>query len=206
MECELGDFDRAEAYLGTLLGAEHWEAWSGAADPLAIALCGRIAGNARWPEAMKARIAQMLVSYPRMAPMGTLMCRMALGVVAVEGGDVAAVREQYAALDAMPRAPRVWWEIHCIGRLLGVMAHHIGEPEKAAAHFEEALAFCRQAGYRPELAWTCCDYADLLLERNSPGDHERAMALLDEGLAISREMGMKPLMERILSRRKILKA
>ena len=36
-----------------------------------------------------------------------------------------------------------------------------------------ALAFCRKAGYRPELAWSCCDYADLLLERNGDGDLAR---------------------------------
>ena len=38
------------------------------------------------------------------------------------------------------------------------------------------------------------------------GDRERAMPLLDESLAISRELGMRPLMERVLSRREILKA
>ena len=32
------------------------------------------------------------------------------------------------------------------------------------------------------------------------------MALLDESLEISRDLGMVPLMERVLSRRKILKA
>ena len=32
------------------------------------------------------------------------------------------------------------------------------------------------------------------------------MALLDESLAISSELGMRPLMERVLSRREILKA
>ena len=32
------------------------------------------------------------------------------------------------------------------------------------------------------------------------------MSLLDESLAISTELGMRPLMERVLSRRKILKA
>ncbi len=69
-----------------------------------------------------------------------------------------------------------------------------------------ALAFCRKAGYRPELAWTCCDYADTLLQRNKPGDRERAMTLLDESLAISSELGMRPLMERVLSRREILGA
>jgi hypothetical protein len=32
------------------------------------------------------------------------------------------------------------------------------------------------------------------------------MSLLDESLTISRELGMRPLMERVLSRRQILKA
>jgi len=68
------------------------------------------------------------------------------------------------------------------------------------------LLFCRKAGYRPELAWTCCDYADTLLQRKEPGDREKAMSLLDESLAISSELGMRPLMERVLSRREILKA
>ena len=49
---------------------------------------------------------------------------------------------------------------------------------------------------RPELAWTCCDYADTLLQRNEPGDREKTMSLLDESLAISSELGMRPLMER----------
>ncbi len=60
--------------------------------------------------------------------------------------------------------------------------------------------------YRPELAWTCCDYADSLLQRNEPGDREKSMSLLDESLAISSELGMRPLMERVLSRREMLQA
>ena len=78
--------------------------------------------------------------------------------------------------------------------------------DRAAGHYEDSLAFCRKAGYRPELAWTCCDYADTLLQRNEPGDRERAMTLLDESLSISIELGMRPLMERVLSRRDILGA
>ncbi len=38
------------------------------------------------------------------------------------------------------------------------------------------------------------------------GDSEKAVAMLDESLAISTELGMRPLMERVLSRREILKA
>ena len=44
------------------------------------------------------------------------------------------------------------------------------------------------------------------LQRNSDGDRTRAMSLLDESLTISRELGMRPLMERVLSRRDVLKA
>ena len=56
------------------------------------------------------------------------------------------------------------------------------------------------------MAWTCCDYADTLRERDVEGDSDKAISLLDESLAISSELGMRPLMERVLSRREILKA
>ena len=78
--------------------------------------------------------------------------------------------------------------------------------DQAIEHFEESRAFCSKAGARPELAWTCCDYADTLLQRNEPGDRQKAMSLLDESLAISNELGMRPLMERVLSLRDILRA
>ncbi len=91
-------------------------------------------------------------------------------------------------------------------RVLGLLSQTTANLDQAAAHFDDALAFCRKAGYRPELAWTCCDNADTLLQRNDPGDREKAMSLLDESLAISSELGMRPLMVRVLSRRVILKA
>ncbi len=93
-----------------------------------------------------------------------------------------------------------------IDRLLGLLSQTMDNPDQAATHFEDALTFCRKAGYRPELAWTCCDYADTLLQRDNPGDGEHATSPLDESLAISTELGMRPLMERVLSRRDILKA
>ncbi len=92
-----------------------------------------------------------------------------------------------------------------IDRLLGLLSHTMDDLDQATEHFEDALLFCR-AGYRVELAWTCCDYADMLLQRNGDGDRAKAMSLLDESLAISSELGMRPLMERVLSRREILKA
>lgn len=83
----------------------------------------------------------------------------------------------------------------------------MGHLDQAMTHFEDALAFCRKAGYRPELAWSLYDYADALLQRNSStgseragsGDRGNAMSLLDESLKISQDLGMRPLMERVLA-------
>jgi hypothetical protein len=46
----------------------------------------------------------------------------------------------------------------------------------------------------------------MLLDRDEPGDREKATDLQDEALAITQELGMRPLTERILARREILKA
>ena len=73
-------------------------------------------------------------------------------------------------------------------------------------HFQAAHSFSTRSGLQVELAWTCWDYADTLLQRNEPGDREKAMSLLDESLAISSELGMRPLMERVISRQETFKA
>ena len=88
-----------------------------------------------------------------------------------------------------------------VDHMLSLLAQTMDRLDKAASHFEDALAYCRKAGYRPELAWTCCDYADALRERNGEGERARAVSLLDESLATSSELGMRPLMDRMLSRR-----
>ena len=61
-----------------------------------------------------------------------------------------------------------------VDRLLGLLCQTMGNLDQASEHFEDALNFCRKAGYRPELGWTCCDYADTLLHRNDEGDREKA--------------------------------
>ncbi len=98
------------------------------------------------------------------------------------------------------------WTVSSVDRLLGLLFQTMGSLDQAVTHFEDALAFCRKAGFRPELAWASCDYSDTLRERDSEGDRAKAITLLDESLAISSELGMRPLMERVLSRREILGA
>ena len=133
-----------------------------------------------------------------------VQARAGLAWLAIQRNDASAANEQYAALESARGTNLVLGMT--ADRLLGLLAHTMGNLNKAAKHFEDALAFCRKAGYQPELAWSCSDYADTLLQRNQPGDRQKATSLLDESLAISSELGMKPLLERVLTRREILKA
>ncbi len=82
----------------------------------------------------------------------------------------------------------------------------MGNTSQAVEHFENALAFCRMASYRPELAWTCFEYAETIETRNADGDRTRAMSLLEESLSISTDVGMRPLMERARLNLELLKA
>ena len=125
--------------------------------------------------------------------------------MAVVRGDGPAAREQYYALENTPGGIAGIFAMST-DHVLALLSQTMQNLDQAAEHFEECLSFSRRAGYRPELAWTCCDYADTLLERNASGDREKAVSLLDESLAISSELGMRPLMNRVLSRREILKA
>ncbi len=110
------------------------------------------------------------------------------------------------------------------------LARKLGDYDGASAHFEESMRIKRKAGFRPYLAWTCADYAEMLLERASSqsagsgqadssaaggsgqvgaagaDDREKALKLDDEALTIARDLGMKPLIERIIRRREILRA
>ena len=53
---------------------------------------------------------------------------------------------------------------------------------------------------------SCCHYADALRERNGHGYRAKATSLLEESLAFAKDLGIQPLMERLPSRREILRA
>ena len=89
---------------------------------------------------------------------------------------------------------------------LGLLAAALGRHDDAIRHFEASMELCRKGEFRPQLAWTQSDYAQMLLDRDAEGDSEKATSLHDEALAAAREMGMQPLVERILARRGILRA
>jgi tetratricopeptide (TPR) repeat protein len=212
LEYEVGDFDGGKVYLERLLEtmpsapSRHGAFYANAAT--VIACLARITDvSDRLDICMMA--AQTVASSPLANPLFVLSARAGLGLVSVLRHDVHAASEHYTTLVAV-RGSVLLYGISG-DRVLGLLAQTMGNLDKAAQHFEDALAFCRKAGYRPELAWACCDYADCLLVRAHgraplPPDRPKAMALLDEALKISSELGMRPLMERVLSRREILTA
>ena len=74
-------------------------------------------------------------------------------LLAVQSGDGAAARERYDALVGAPGQEILIVMGISTLRLLGLLAYTMGDMDQAAAHFEDALAFCRNAGFRPEVAW-----------------------------------------------------
>ena len=206
MEYELGNFEGGAASLDRYLelmgrrppGPNIF--YAGAL--LLTALASRISGDSHRLEEAEAA-ADVVLRSPIATPRYVSFARFGKGLLAVLRHDISSARVEYEAL--LPGKGRydAWMSLD---RLLGLLSQTLGNVDQAVTHFEDVLTFNRKEGLRPDLAWTCCDYADLLLERNNEGDRAKSTSLLDESLAISSELGMRALMERVLSRREILGA
>ncbi len=145
-------------------------------------------------------IAESAANVVLASPVGTSLTAIfpmaGMALVAVLRGDATSARGHYQSLESA-KGTMLMPNTLSIDRVLGLLAQTMGNPDQAAAHFGEAIGFCRNAGYRPELAWSCHDYAEALLQRSGADDHQRVTSLLDEALSISGELGMRPLMERV---------
>lgn len=84
-----------------------------------------------------------------------------------------------------------------VDRILGLLSRTVGELDSARTHFEDAIAFCRKAGYRPELAWTLHDYSESILQLGAPPDRQMVPNMLSEAQKITADLGMVPLGEKI---------
>ena len=82
-------------------------------------------------------------------------------------GDDADAHAAESALMEINYGPDEGLSRIALDRLLGLLCLTGNQLTEAIAHFEKAMAFCRNAGYRPKLAWTCCDYADALKEQHA---------------------------------------
>ena len=207
LEYETGESAQGEVYLEQLLQAMHQsgptQLLASARVPMAIPIIARIT---RLPDRLgiAEAAAKAVLSEQSTAANRAMYAKAGLARLAVQKGDQSTAGEHYAFL--LGQRSTMIATVISVDRLLGLLAQTMGNLDQATEHFEDGLAFCRKAGYRPELAWTCCDYADTLLFRNGDGDRAKVVSLLDESLAISSELGMRPLMELVLSRRDMLTA
>lgn len=127
-----------------------------------------------------------------------LFARIGLAILATYRNDAVAAKEHYTSLESQ-RGTMVPFGLLAADRVLGLLSQIMGHSDHALSHFEAALAFCRRADYRPELAWCCHDYAEALLQSSRTSDLAKALSLLEESLAIARGLGMRPLMERVVT-------
>jgi hypothetical protein len=94
---------------------------------------------------------------------------------------------------------------YCIGRLCGGAAALLGEQEKARGYYQQAIEVCTKVGFRPELALTRLEPAELLLA-NYPEERIAATEHLDFAVTEFGEMKMQPALERALKHKEVLKA
>ncbi|MCI0896114.1 MAG: protein kinase [Chloroflexi bacterium] len=208
LEYEVGNFAEGQVHLDYLLEIMRQTGPGATAEysfpAILIPVVARMTGDKEQLDIAKAA-AETVLSYSSAVPFVSAYARYGLAFIAIQLADAASAAEQYAAIKELD-ANAAGGILPTPDRTYGLLAQTMGDLDRAANHFEDSLEICLKAGFRPELAWTCCDYADMLKERNAEGDRAKAIALLDESLAISSGLGMRPLMERVLSRREILGA
>lgn len=203
LEYGVGESSRGHEFLQTLLEARRLissveEAGAGNGySAVAISVAARTYNGLEGViDAQQA--ARTILSSDIATPVFCQIANAGLGILAVISGDATEARQHYNALISA-KGTLISQACMSADRLLGLLAQTVGDREAAVSHFEDSLTFCRNAGYRPELAWSCHDYGETLLERHGPGDRAKADSLLEESLAISDELGMGPLVERTIA-------
>ncbi len=93
----------------------------------------------------------------------------------------------------------------CPARHLGGAAALLGRYDQARKYYREAIKVCTEMPFRPELALSHLQLAELLLE-HYPDEKKEALEHLDFAIKEFREMKMQPSLERALKHKDILKA
>jgi tetratricopeptide (TPR) repeat protein len=97
------------------------------------------------------------------------------------------------------------WLTTCTGRHLGAAAALLGRRDEARKYYQEAIRDCTEMKFRPELALTRLQLAELLLE-HYPKERAEALEHLDFAIREFRDMKMQPSLERALKHKEILGA
>jgi hypothetical protein len=103
-----------------------------------------------------------------------------------------------------PIAQSVAFAVSC-ARLCGGAAALRGDDDTARGYYNQAREVCERVRFRPELALTRLELAELLLV-HYPAERAVAVEHLDFAIAEFREMKMQPSLERALRHKDVLKA
>jgi tetratricopeptide (TPR) repeat protein len=164
--------------------------------PLCLAHLGRL------PEAREALEQVMSESRVRASENGTItsvlavMLKTALLVEDLEA--VALLASRLAGLASMPAFITVH-ESTCIARLLGGASALAGDLTAARGYYEQALEGAALVGFRPELALTRLELAELLLREPQTTARATALAHLEVAVNELRAMTMAPALDRALA-------
>ena len=154
-----------------------------------IPLLSRIAGHGDEHFRVAREGAASALAAAVVHPLSRLMVHAGLGLMATAAADSGAAAAHRDELRSQAGTVLLVATTSA-DRLLGLLAAASGDTAGAARHFRRALAFCRDAGYRPEWAWAAHEYAALL----APEDRRPLRA---EAHAIAGELGMAALREQL---------
>jgi len=92
----------------------------------------------------------------------------------------------------------------CVARHLGAAAAFLDRYDEARQHYQEAINVCTKMGFRPEIALTRLQLAELLLE-HYPRERKEALESLGFAIGELEEMRMRPWLGRALAHKAVLK-
>ena len=197
-EYEAGDASTAAAVLDEVIRSAdraefvfRWEGWL----TLLITYIGWVTGAAVPLDAAESDARKV----PKAGAMGrgdSVSLSAGLGLLAAlraDRGQAARYYQELAPYTGLVVCPYLGMTAD---HLLAILAGVEGDFPGAHRHYETALAFCRAQSLRMELAYTCRDYAELLL-RGTRQDPEKIESLCDEARPMAAAAGARRLLERI---------
>jgi len=97
------------------------------------------------------------------------------------------------------------WVTTCAGRHMGAAAAFLGRHAEARKHYQKAIKDCSEMPFRPELALTHLQLAELLLD-HYPKERAQGLEHLNFAIREFKDMKMQPSLERALRHKQIQNA
>jgi len=171
------------------------------------AMCLAHLGRHQEARAIRARFGDVGSDHDQ-SGIGTLARLLEAAVLSRDTATAQALACRLAPLAPFPGAK----EGGSYARLLGGAAALLGEGAQAHAYYQQALEVCAKIGFRPEIALTHLQLAELLLDESQVEASVRGLETRDERLETALEhldfaieefrvMGMQPALERALGLR-----